>query len=129
MARKISRDAAAAFFVGTNFKRSNTKVVLDRDYGHVRMYLHGNLIAERGIHTHGVKLRLAGWNTPTTRGRLNAILADDYRDQHFHQKDFTPHVDDIEVSDTQWVYFWGNDQWGFDWDKPVPLAQMLESSK
>ncbi len=37
-----------------------------------RMYLHGNLIAERD--NQQVRVTLAGWPTPTTRARLNGLL-------------------------------------------------------
>ena len=39
----------------------------------VSVYLHGNLIAQRGASGWGFKL--CGWNTPTTLSRINAILS------------------------------------------------------
>jgi len=126
MARIISTEAARAFLELGTYKKSNTEV--RQEDGFSRMYLHGNLIAELVPHTTNMKLRLAGWNTPTTRERLNTILDTAWHTQRFHQKDWLPYVNDIEVGDNQWVFFWWNDQWGFEEGVQIPLAQMLESS-
>jgi len=130
MARQTSLDAAGHFMAGTHFKRGNTQVKVDVKSGWVQVYLHGNLIAERTMrNTREFKLRLAGWNSRVTRERLNVLLDMAGHTQLFHQKDFAPYIDDIAVGEDQWVFFWADGQWGFDWYKPVPLAQMLESSK
>lgn len=65
--RKVSDMAAKAFLAGdTMATRNNTSV---RD-GEVR--LHGHTIAKR---IEGkVAISLAGWNTVTTRDRVNAVL-------------------------------------------------------
>ena len=69
MARQITEEIVKAFMNGTNKKISNSEV--HADCTGVYMYLFGNLIAERV----GERLRitLAGWNTVTTRERLNGI--------------------------------------------------------
>ena len=64
--RKITRYAAIAFRGGDNWSLGNTTVCDGA------MYLHGNKIAER--REDGVYCTLAGWNTPTTRERLNGLL-------------------------------------------------------
>ena len=73
--RQVTRDASRAFINGTPFKRGNTQVVV-RDNGNVALLLHGNLIAvrEQGRPLGETVLSLCGWNTPTTRERLNGLL-------------------------------------------------------
>lgn len=71
--KQIDRDAARAFWSGTRFRRSNTVVTVHKNV--VSLYLHGNLIAERRTDRDWVMVTLAGWNTVTTRARLNAVLS------------------------------------------------------
>lgn len=68
--RKIEKDMIGAISGGFDWKSSNTTVTFDGDDWEVR--LHGNLIArcERG----NLEVSVAGWNTHTTRSRVNAIL-------------------------------------------------------
>jgi len=69
--RKITEQAIEAFTSNSNFKGKNTEVSSDSFLN--RMWLHGNLIAVKD-HINGVtKVSLCGWNTPTTRERLNGI--------------------------------------------------------
>lgn len=69
---KVGRDAATAFWEGEPFKLGNTRVsITDRV---VSLYLHNSLIAERVLsHTHCL-ITLAGWDTVTTRDRLQAVV-------------------------------------------------------
>lgn len=71
--RKIEKEMLSAVNSGKNWKKANTEVRLFPDNS-TRVFLHGNQIAVlwRG----GVKFSLSGWNTPTTRSRLNAVLKD-----------------------------------------------------
>lgn len=64
---KITKDAWAAFMQGSEFRRSNTQVFIDK--GRREMYLYDTAIAiyERGKLT----LNTGGYNTVTTRERLN----------------------------------------------------------
>lgn len=66
--RKITEQAHSAFMYGGNWKSSNTQVKTDN---HTELYLHDNLIAKLCTSV-GVFFSLAGWNTPTTRERLQA---------------------------------------------------------
>ena len=68
--RNITELATRAFFNGENFKLSNTEV--HADCTGVYLYLWGNLIAKRV--NERVSISLAGYNTVTTRERLNGIL-------------------------------------------------------
>lgn len=63
--RQITRDMLNAFMERRTWQRDNTHVDGDR------IYLHGNLIAER--RESGLWITLAGWPTRTTRDRLNAL--------------------------------------------------------
>ena len=81
--RQITNDAVTAFFAGHNFKRSNTEVYVDH-IGVVYLYLHDNLIAQRN--RAGVFVRHGGWNTNTTKERLNGVLQ--HYDKYIRQKDY-----------------------------------------
>jgi len=65
--RKITKEAARAFTLGRKFKKANTQVCSGM------MLLHGNLIAEWGKDNE-LFISCAGWNTPTTRERINGLL-------------------------------------------------------
>jgi hypothetical protein len=70
--RKITREAVDAFYGGYNMKNGNT-VVKDG-----AMYLYGSKIAEFAslFNNDGnatINITLAGWNTNTTRERLNGL--------------------------------------------------------
>jgi hypothetical protein len=67
--RKITNNAINAFLAGRNFKESNTEI--KSNCNGVYMYLFDNLIACRV----GDRLQIttAGWNTVTTRERLNGL--------------------------------------------------------
>ena len=69
--RDITELAIRAFFNGDNFKLSNTEV--HSDCTGVYLYLFNNLIAKRVGER--VSISLAGYNTLTTRERLNGILS------------------------------------------------------
>lgn len=64
--RQITEDSVKAFLAGRQFCRQN----MDTDGEFLK--LHGNVIAEK--HEDGILIGLAGWNTPTTRERLNGLL-------------------------------------------------------
>jgi len=68
--RKITQEVVGAFMAGFNYANSNTTVSsTTRDDS--KMFLHGNLIAIRNGNI--IQVTLAGWNTNTTRERLNGI--------------------------------------------------------
>ena len=67
--RKITQEACIAFRGGYAYRNGNTEVTVDGI--DTSMYLHGNRIAytiECALY-----VSLCGWNTPTTRERLNGI--------------------------------------------------------
>lgn len=67
---KTTQQAVNAFMQGVNFKSSNTKVII-RDSG-TFMYLFDNMIAHK--QGNEIFLTTAGWETTTTKERLNGIL-------------------------------------------------------
>jgi hypothetical protein len=69
--RKVEKQLIAAIEARKPFKRGNTYYD-----GASRVYLHGNLIASDEFDTGEPcpwMFNLAGWNTVTTRSRLNAL--------------------------------------------------------
>lgn len=70
MSRKITQQATMAFLSGGNFKSSNTEVVTEDGYTY--MYLFGNNIAIKSD-TDGLAIRNCGYQTNTTKERLNAL--------------------------------------------------------
>ena len=86
--RQITLKIAEAFFNRKALKMNNTEVKgryistngkgeeIKDPNGYVEMYLylHGNLIANFNQIQKGLYFTLAGWNTPTTRERLNGLF-------------------------------------------------------
>ena len=71
--RKIDKNVVNAVNNRFNYKSGNTRVEVVNNEGakNVFVYLHGNLIYQ--IVDNVAFFTLAGWNTPTTLGRLNAL--------------------------------------------------------
>lgn len=85
MARKIEALMNKAIAAGKNWSRENTAVVVDGDI--VKVLLHGNKIAELGENF--VTLFDGGWQTNTTKSRLNAILSENgVGNEHVFQRDY-----------------------------------------
>ena len=90
--RKIERQMQAAIATRTDWHKSNTSVDVDSE-GFTSVRLHGNRIAE--IDPNGdITLSSCGWDTPTTKSRLNAILDVFFSGLHIFQKDFTWYIGD-----------------------------------
>ena len=70
--RKIERQMNAAITASKDWKNANTEVLNVDGISYV--YLHGNLIAE--VDDNGIKLYDGGWQSVTTKSRLNAILTE-----------------------------------------------------
>jgi len=73
MSTKIDTNAARALLTGARFRDKATEVRPGCRPGRWVMDLHGNTIAH--VTPEKMALTLCGWNTITTRNRLNAILA------------------------------------------------------
>ena len=74
--RKIERQMNAAIRERRNWAGSNTTVMINDNNNKARVYLHGNLIAE--VCDEFVAIFDGGWQTVTTKSRLNALL-DEFR--------------------------------------------------
>ncbi|BAP15810.1 hypothetical protein AVU67_gp04 [Ralstonia phage RSJ2] len=79
--RVIEKEMLAAIRAGRNWKSDNTEVrYAPPDAGGwetPQVFLHGNLIARArpaGDPRNEWEFTLAGWNTPTTRSRINALM-------------------------------------------------------
>jgi hypothetical protein len=70
--RKIESQMNAAISESKDWKNANTEVI--NSDGVSSVYLHGNLIAE--VDDNGIKLYDGGWQSNTTKSRLNAILSE-----------------------------------------------------
>ena len=109
--RKIESQMNAAITAGTDWKSGNT-AVLNED-GVTKVLLHGNKIAEVG----DTFLRLfdGGWQTVTTKSRLNAILqVHGVAGEHIFQKKgewFVRTVEGVTPQDSegfQTIKFWSS---------------------
>lgn len=69
--RKIERAMNRAVRSRSNFSSSNTKVVAGWD-GEADVYLHGNHIAT--VKSNSIIIKDGGWQSNTTKSRLNALL-------------------------------------------------------
>jgi len=72
--RKITANAVSAFFAGVPFSSGNTTVSIRDATGDAYMILHGHTIAVRYPTTGHIHISDAGWQTTTTKERLNGIL-------------------------------------------------------
>ena len=82
--RKIERLMNDAITNGKDFKLDNTEVISCSNVSDV--FLHGNLIARIG--ETWIELFDGGWQTNTTKSRLNAILSAHGNGEYVYQKDF-----------------------------------------
>jgi len=93
--RKITEKIANAFLL------SNDKSIGNTWTSGKAVYLHGNKIAEK--RQDGIYLSLAGWNTPTTRERLNGILQVFNIGGVFTQRQFEPYFDGKRIEAREWI--------------------------
>jgi len=70
--RKIEQQMNAAIRDNKNWKKDNTFVLADAGAGCCFVFLHDNKIAEVGENF--IRLFDGGWQSNTTKSRLNAIL-------------------------------------------------------
>jgi hypothetical protein len=70
--RKIEKEMNSAIANRCDWKSANTRVEFEQGNSISRVYLHGNKIAEVG--ENWIRLFDGGYQTATTKSRLNAIL-------------------------------------------------------
>ena len=72
--RKIEKQMNSALHAKKNWAGSNTTVVYNDSTNCSSVYLHGHQIATLDHNTNAVKLDSCGYESRTTKSRLNAIL-------------------------------------------------------
>ena len=72
--RKIERAMNFAISNKGNWSSSNTQVTFNESTNCSNVFLHGHNIATVDHSTNAVKVSSCGWQTVTTKSRLNAIL-------------------------------------------------------
>lgn len=99
--RKVTRETVRAFREHRPLRVGNTET----DGWEYR--LHGNVIAENDG---AVMVSLRGWNTPTTRDRLNGIAQEYGYPLRFAQRDFAPivyhtgHGEQLAILSNEWYF-------------------------
>ena len=88
--RKVTEQIKRAFEQGTSLKVGNTET------DGKTVWLHGNAIIKRDPQGF-VRWSLAGWNTPTTRERVNGIV-----NAGVHQVDFEPVLNGEVIDPYDW---------------------------
>jgi len=91
--RKIESEMNAAVLTRRNFSKANTSVTINDRIAEVR--LHGNLIARVGDNF--VQILDGGWQSVTTKSRLNALLSDVTPDGGVFQKDYVWYYNSSKV--------------------------------
>ena len=72
--RKIEKQMNFAISNKADWSNSNTRVEFNSNINCSSIYLHGHQIATFDHNLKAVKLSSCGWQTVTTKSRLNAIL-------------------------------------------------------
>lgn len=103
--RQIEKQMVASIKARKNFKSGNTEVTITRNE-YLRtctamVYLHGNLISKISFGPDNVvaQFTMAGWNTNTTRSRLNALGVG------VSQCNWAPYHNGKAISRTGWYTF------------------------
>lgn len=94
MANKITVDSVRAFIAGKPFSRENMAVTIGKDGIYLR--LHGNIIALRDYEGK-VYIKNCGWETNTTKMRLNYLLY--------------ALNSSLKITQKNWIWYLGNKQW------------------
>ena len=86
--RKLERQMNFAISNKGNWNGSNTSVVYNEFTNCSQVRLHGHLICTFDHNTQAVKLDSCGYETVTTKSRLNALLSEVNRGARVFQKNF-----------------------------------------
>jgi len=89
--RKIEKQMNDAIRYQSDFRKDNTEVITIR--GNSFVYLHGNHIATVGD---TLDICDAGWQTVTTKSRLNALLNEFAEGCYLFQKNFDWFLGDVD---------------------------------
>ena len=74
--RQIEKQMNFAVSNKGNFKKANTEVSYNENTNCSQVYLHGNHIATYCHNTQALKMSSCGYETVTTKSRLNALLTE-----------------------------------------------------
>ena len=74
--RKIEQQMNSALLRRANWTNSNTSVQYNELTNCSQVLLHGHQIATLDHHSNALKLSSCGWQTVTTKSRLNALLSE-----------------------------------------------------
>ena len=85
--RKVEMQMNTAIRNRVNWSGGNTTVMINDNNNKAKVYLHGNLIAE--VCNEFVAIFDGGWQTVTTKSRLNAICQEFRPQASVFQKDWT----------------------------------------
>jgi len=100
--RLIEKQMNFAISNKANWGKSNTQVVYNESTNCSQVYLHGHQIASVDHNTQAVKLNSCGYETVTTKSRLNAILDEVKYGAKVFQKNFVWFV----KYNSQTLMFW-----------------------
>ena len=84
--RKVEMQMNTAIRNRVNWSGGNTTVMINENNNKAKVFLHGNLIAE--VCNEFVAIFDGGWQSNTTKSRLNALLAEFRPQVRVFQKDF-----------------------------------------
>lgn len=95
--RKVTREAIAAFNAGrAGTFGSNTTVSLSPLKTRWVLKLHGNAIARRGIENGKLEVRDGGWQSNTTKERLNGLQG-------------------VSVNQKNFIWYLNGEEWDGSW--------------
>ena len=100
--RKIERQMNFAISNKSNWSSSNTQVSYNENTNCSQIYLHGHQIATYCHNTEALKMSSCGYETVTTKSRLNAILDEVKYGCRVFQKQFDWYLS----TNNQTVDFW-----------------------
>jgi hypothetical protein len=104
--RKIEKDMCEAIDARKLWGPGKTVVLPEEGYRSV--WLHGNLIAE--VYDNGiVRATLAGWNKPTTRSRINAVMAY-FGGSGIHVVKGVPQYEGAPLGLYDWAVYYGKEE-------------------
>ena len=95
--RKIEMEMNSAIRYRRNFSKANTPVRCFKTNGvttDIDVFLHGNHIASLDTATHKLTIKDGGWQSVTTKSRLNALLDEFVPSMRIFQNDWTWYISD-----------------------------------
>ena len=95
--RKIEMEMNSAIRYRRNFSKANTSVRCFKTNGvttDVDVFIHGNHIASLDTATHALTIKDGGWQSVTTKSRLNALLDEFAPSMGIFQKDWVWYLSD-----------------------------------